>query len=34
MTDVSTPAAGIVDLDLDPSLATVADTVTSTGSGC
>ncbi len=34
MTDVRTPAAGIVDLDLDPSLATVADTVTSTASGC
>jgi hypothetical protein len=34
MTEVRTPAAGIVDLHLAPSLTTVADAVTSTGSGC
>ncbi len=34
MTEVTTPAAGIVDLRLEPSLTTVADTVTSSGSGC
>jgi hypothetical protein len=34
MTEVSTPAAGLVDLELDPSLSTVADAVTSTKPGC
>jgi hypothetical protein len=34
MTEVHTPAAGLVDLDLDPSLATVADAVTSTKPAC
>ena len=34
MTEVTTPAAGIVDLRLEPSLTTVADAVTSSGSGC
>ena len=34
MTQVRTSAAGLVDLDLDPSLATVADAVTSTRPGC
>ena len=34
MTEVSTPAAGLVDLSLVPSLKTVADTVTSTRPGC
>ena len=34
MTEVTTAAAGVVDLHLEPSLKTVADAVTSTGSGC
>jgi hypothetical protein len=34
MTEVTTAAAGIVDLRLEPSLTTVADAVTSSGSGC
>ena len=34
MTEVDTPVAGIVDLHLEPSLTTVADAVTSTGSTC
>jgi hypothetical protein len=34
MTEVRTPAAGIVDLRLEPSFTTVADAVTSTGSSC
>jgi hypothetical protein len=34
MTEVFTPAAGLVDLELDPSLSTVADAVTSSKPGC
>jgi hypothetical protein len=34
MTEVRTPAAGLVDLRLEPSFTTVADAVTSTGSSC
>lgn len=34
MTEVRTPAAGLVDLELDPSLAAVADAVTSTKPAC